>query len=46
MDVVFVARPPVMELLEKNGLDAVKEKMLEILGKAVAVPREARRPVQ
>ena len=45
MDLVFVARAPVIELLERNGLDAVKEKMVEILGKAsLAVPRETRRP--
>lgn len=44
-DLVFVARTPVIELLERNGLDAVKEKMVEILGKAsLATPREVRRP--
>lgn len=47
MDMVFVARTPVIELLEKNGLDAVKEKMVEILDKAsLAMPREARRSAQ
>lgn len=47
MDVVFVARMPVIELLEKNGLDAVKEKMVEVLGKAsLAMPRETWRSVQ
>jgi len=34
MDLVFVARTPVVELLDKSGLEGVKEKMVEILGKA------------
>jgi ribonuclease P protein component len=34
MDLVFVARTPVVELLETGGLGAVKEKMLEVIAKA------------
>jgi ribonuclease P protein component len=34
MDLVFVARTPVVELLETGGLGAVKEKMLEVMAKA------------
>jgi ribonuclease P protein component len=34
MDLVFVARAPMIELLETGGLGAVKEKMVEIFGKA------------
>jgi ribonuclease P protein component len=33
-DLVFVARTPLMELLEAGGLSAVKEKMAEVLSKA------------
>ncbi len=34
MDLVFVARTPIVELLDKDGLEGMKEKMVEILGKA------------
>jgi ribonuclease P protein component len=37
MDLVFVARTPVIELLETGGLDAVKEKMVEVMTKASLV---------
>ena len=47
MDLVFVARTPMIELLETGGLGAVKEKMVEIFGKASLVPPgEERRPSQ
>jgi hypothetical protein len=45
MDLVFVARTPVIELLETGGLGAVKEKMLEVMTKASLVgPGGERRP--
>ncbi len=34
MDLVFVARTPMIELLETGGLGAVKEKMVEVFSKA------------
>jgi ribonuclease P protein component len=34
MDLVFVARTPMIELLGAGGLEAVKEKMVEVFGKA------------
>lgn len=34
MDLVFVARIPMIELLETGGLGAVKEKMVEVFSKA------------
>jgi ribonuclease P protein component len=34
MDLVLVARTPIVELLETGGIGAVKEKMVEIFGKA------------
>lgn len=34
MDLVFVARTPMIELLETGGLEAVKEKMVEVFRKA------------
>ena len=39
MDLVFVARTPIVELLDKSGLQEVKGKMVEILGKASLVSR-------
>jgi ribonuclease P protein component len=33
-DLVFVARTPMIELLQTGGLGAVKEKMVEVFGKA------------
>ena len=45
MDLVLIARAPLVELLEAGGLAAVKEKMAEALRKASLLsPREARRP--
>ncbi|OFW63424.1 MAG: hypothetical protein A2Y74_09450 [Actinobacteria bacterium RBG_13_63_9] len=47
MDVVFVARAPMIELLEAGGTGAVEEKMVEIFRKAsLASPREERRPTR
>ena len=47
MDLVFVARTPLIELLETGGLGAVKEKMVEIFGKAALTgPDEERRQTQ
>jgi ribonuclease P protein component len=47
MDLVFVARTPIVEVLEAGGLEAVKEKMVEVLSKApLSGPREERRPTQ
>jgi ribonuclease P protein component len=44
MDLVFVARTPMMELLGTGGLGAVKEKMVEVFGKAsLTGGREERR---
>ncbi len=34
MDLVFVARTPMIELMETGGLGAVKEKMVEVFRKA------------
>ena len=34
MDLVFVARTPIVELVGTGGLEAVKEKMLEVFSKA------------
>ena len=42
MDLVFVARTPMIELLETGGLGAVKEKMVEIFGKASLTGPRAR----
>jgi ribonuclease P protein component len=45
MDVVFVARAPMTELLETGGTRAVEEKMVEIFRKAsLGSPGEERRP--
>jgi len=43
MDFVFVARAPVMDLLEKDGFRGVEGKMLEVLGKASLEPPAERR---
>jgi ribonuclease P protein component len=44
LDLVFVARAPVVDLIESGGVDTVKEKMVEVLRKAsVAMPVEGRR---
>jgi ribonuclease P protein component len=44
LDLVFVARAPVVDLIESGGVDTVKEKMVEVLRKAsVAMPGEGRR---
>jgi len=46
-DLVFVARTPLIELLETGGLEAVKEKMLEVFGKAsLTGAGQERRPTQ
>lgn len=34
MDLVFVARTPIIDLMETGGLGAVKEKMVEVFSKA------------
>jgi ribonuclease P protein component len=45
MDVVLIARSPIVELLEAGGLRAVEDKMLEVFRKASLVsPGEERRP--
>jgi len=45
MDLVLIARAPLVELLEAGGLVAVKEKMAEVFRKASLVsPKEDRRP--
>lgn len=45
MDLVFVARTPMIELLETGGLGAVKEKMVEVFNKAsLTGPGQERRP--
>lgn len=47
MDLVFVARTPMIELLEQGGLGAAKEKMVEVFGKASLIgPRQERRPTR
>jgi ribonuclease P protein component len=47
MDLVFVARAPVVELLDTGGLGALKEKMVEIFGKAsFGTAGEARQTAQ
>jgi ribonuclease P protein component len=44
MDLVLIARGPLVELLETGGLAAVKEKMTEVFRKGALVsPREDRR---
>lgn len=41
LDLVFVARTPLIDLLEKGGLGAVEEKMVEVFQKAsLAEPNE------
>jgi ribonuclease P protein component len=46
-DLVFVARTPMVELLETGGLGAVKEKMVEVFDKASLTDAgQARRPTQ
>jgi ribonuclease P protein component len=46
-DLVFVARTPMIELLETGGLAAVKEKMVEVFGKAsLTGAGQSRRPAQ
>lgn len=45
MDLVLIARMPLVELLEAGGLTAVEEKMAEVFRKASLVPpKEERRP--
>jgi ribonuclease P protein component len=45
MDLVFVARAPMVELLAAGGLGAVEDKMAEVFRKASLVsPGEERRP--
>ena len=45
MDLVLIARTPVVELLEAGGSKAVEEKLVEVLRKASLVsPGEERRP--
>jgi ribonuclease P protein component len=42
-DFVLIARVPLLELLEKDGLSAVEEKMIEVFQKASSLaPREGR----
>jgi ribonuclease P protein component len=44
MDLVLIARSPIVELLEAGGLRAVEDKLLEVFRKASLVsPREDRR---
>ena len=45
IDLVFVARAPVLDLMESGGSEAVKEKMIEVLSKAsLTMAKEGRRP--
>jgi ribonuclease P protein component len=45
MDLVLIARVPIIELLEAGGYKAVEEKTAEVLRKASLVsPKEERRP--
>jgi ribonuclease P protein component len=46
MDLVLIARTPIVELLEAGGLKAVEDKLVEVFRKAslVVTPREERRP--
>lgn len=45
MDVVLIARAPIVELLETGGFGAVEAKMVEVFRKASVVsPGEERRP--
>jgi hypothetical protein len=45
MDLVLIARSPIVELLEAGGLRAVEDKMLEVFRKASLVSvKEERRP--
>jgi ribonuclease P protein component len=47
MDLVFVARTPLIELLGTGGLGAVKEKMVEVFCKAsLTSAKVGRRPTQ
>jgi hypothetical protein len=44
MDLVLIARTPIVELLDAGGLKAVEEKMVEVLRKAALIsPGEGRR---
>ena len=45
IDLVFVARAPVVDLMESGGSEAVKEKMTEVLRKAcLTIEEEGRGP--
>jgi ribonuclease P protein component len=45
MDLVLIARAPIVELLETDGFKVVEEKMVEVLRKASLVSQgEERRP--
>jgi ribonuclease P protein component len=46
MDLVLIARSPIVELLEAGGLKAVEDKLVEVFRKAslVASAKEERRP--
>lgn len=44
MDLVIIAREPVVGLLEEGGFKAVEEKMVEVLRKAPAVFQERCQP--
>jgi hypothetical protein len=45
LDLVFVARMPAVELLEKDGQRAVEGKMVEVLQKAsLLISEDDRRP--
>jgi ribonuclease P protein component len=45
MDLVLIARSPIVELIESGGSRAAEEKLVEVLRKASLIsPREERRP--
>jgi len=44
LDFVLIARPPLPELLDQQGLGAVEAKMLEVFGKASLLAPEEGRP--
>jgi len=43
MDIVLIARTPIVELLDAGGAKAVEEKMVEVLRKAALISGEERR---
>lgn len=44
VDLVFIARAPLSELLERGGLNAVREKMTEVFKKAALLNRREEGP--